>query len=430
MPRVLLVVDEFQELFVDDDKVSQDAGLLLDRLVRQGRAFGMHVLLGSQTLGGAYSLNRATMGQMGIRIALACNEQDSMLILSDDNVAARLLSRPGEAIYNDQGGLVEGNSPFQVCWLPDEVRESYLSKVADLARTRDVEDRGCVVFEGNAPAPLAGNRLLRAAIESTPAGRPVAVPFWLGEAVAIKDPTEGVLRRQAGSNLVIVGQADEHALGGVAASIVAAAAGHRRDAFSAVVLDGTPADDPNAGLLDAVARHLPHRIERPGFRESGDAVLEIGRELGRRIEAGEVDGPTILLVVHGLHRFRVLRRAEDDYGFSMDDAPPTPDKVFGAILRDGPEHGIFTVAWADTVGTLERCVDRQSMRSFDQRVMFQVGATDSSTLIDSPAAANLGPNRGLLFRDDRGTIEKFRPWSLPSESWLAGVGRLLEARDG
>ncbi len=412
MPRVLLVVDEFQELFVDDDKVSQDAGLLLDRLVRQGRAFGMHILLGSQTLGGAYSLNRATMGQMGIRIALACNEQDSMLILSDDNVAARLLSRPGEAIYNDQGGLVEGNSPFQVCWLPDEVRESYLSKVAELARERDVADRDCVVFEGNAPAPLAGNRPLRHAIEETPADRPATVPLWLG------------------ANVVIVGQADEHALGLVTASVVAAAAGHRRDAFSAVVLDGTPADDPNAGLLDAVARHLPHRIERPGFRESGDAVLEIGRELARRVEAGEVDGPTILLVVHGLHRFRVLRRAEDDYGFSMDDSPPTPDKVFGAILRDGPEHGVFTIAWADTVGTLERCVDRQSMRSFDQRVMFQVGATDSSTLIDSPAAANLGPNRGLLFRDDRGTIEKFRPWSLPSESWLAGIGRLLGDREG
>ena len=46
MPRVLFIVDEFQELFVEDDKLAQDAGLLLDRLVRQGRAFGIHVLLG------------------------------------------------------------------------------------------------------------------------------------------------------------------------------------------------------------------------------------------------------------------------------------------------------------------------------------------------------------------------------------------------
>ncbi|MEY2714512.1 MAG: hypothetical protein RIT24_855, partial [Planctomycetota bacterium] len=74
MPRVLLVIDEFQEFFLDDDRVAQGASMLLDRLVRQGRAFGMHALLGSQTLGGAYSLARSTMGQMGVRIALQCNE--------------------------------------------------------------------------------------------------------------------------------------------------------------------------------------------------------------------------------------------------------------------------------------------------------------------------------------------------------------------
>ena len=51
MPRLLLIIDEFQEFFVKDDKIAHDAGLLLDRLVRQGRAFGIHVLLGSQTLG-------------------------------------------------------------------------------------------------------------------------------------------------------------------------------------------------------------------------------------------------------------------------------------------------------------------------------------------------------------------------------------------
>ena len=428
MPRVLLVIDEFQELFVDDDKVSQDASLLLDRLVRQGRAFGMHVLLGSQTLGGAYSLNRSTMGQMGVRIALACNEQDSMLILSDDNVAARLLSRPGEAIYNDQGGLVEGNSPFQVCWLPDETRDRYLERVSELSRDRGVEPRPCVVFEGNAPAVLADNHLLRSAIEGDPEGRPNAVPLWLGDAVAIKDPTSASLRRFAGSHLALIGQQDEPALAITTAALLASCAAHRVDDMRAIVLDGTTADDPNAGYLDAVAGHLPHRIERPDFRGVSDAILEIGRELASRIEEGRVDGPTILLMVHGLQRFRVLRRAEDDFGFSTDDGPPTPDKVFGEILREGPEHGVHVVLWADTVATFERCVDRQGMRAIDQKAMFQVGATDSSTLIDSPAASTLGPNRGLLYNEERGTIEKFRPWGLPSEAYLVAAGRALAGR--
>src|SRR5262249_43620916 len=50
LPRILLLVDEFQEFFTDDDKIAQDCSQLLDRLVRQGRAFGLHALLGSQTL--------------------------------------------------------------------------------------------------------------------------------------------------------------------------------------------------------------------------------------------------------------------------------------------------------------------------------------------------------------------------------------------
>src|SRR6267143_4819593 len=104
IPRTLLIIDEFQEFFVEDDKISQTASLLLDRIVRQGRAFGIHVLLGSQSLGGAYTLARATIGQMVVRIALQCNESDAYLIMNEDNPAPRLLSRPGEAIYNDDGG--------------------------------------------------------------------------------------------------------------------------------------------------------------------------------------------------------------------------------------------------------------------------------------------------------------------------------------
>ena len=71
MPRTLLMIDEFQEFFSEDDKLAQDAGVLLDRLVRQGRAFGIHVLLGSQTIGGSSGLARSTIGQMAVRIALA-----------------------------------------------------------------------------------------------------------------------------------------------------------------------------------------------------------------------------------------------------------------------------------------------------------------------------------------------------------------------
>ncbi|MCE9525876.1 MAG: AAA family ATPase, partial [Planctomycetales bacterium] len=205
MPRILLIIDEFQEFFTTDDRISHDSSLLLDRLVRQGRAFGIHLLLGSQTLAGAYSLARSTIGQMAVRIALQCSEADAHLILSEDNTAARLLSRPGEAIYNDANGLFEGNHPFQVVWLSDQLRESYLRKVAAMATERHLNLPPATVFEGNAAAEIADNHLLRAALAQPPQER-LTPRAWLGAAVAIKDPTEVLFRRQGGTNLLIVGQ--------------------------------------------------------------------------------------------------------------------------------------------------------------------------------------------------------------------------------
>src|SRR5262249_54486489 len=99
----------------------------------RGRPSGRPALSGRRPPAGAYSLARSTIDQMAVRIALQCSDADAQLILSKDNTAARLLSRPGEAIYNDQNGMVEGNDPFQVVWLGDERRERYLADIQQRA---------------------------------------------------------------------------------------------------------------------------------------------------------------------------------------------------------------------------------------------------------------------------------------------------------
>jgi DNA segregation ATPase FtsK/SpoIIIE-like protein len=172
------LIDEFQEFFVEDDRISQTANVLLDRIVRQGRAFGIHVLLGSQTLGGAYTLARTTIGQMVIRIALQCNEADAYLIMDENNAAPRLLTRPGEGIYNDMAGAAEGNSPFQAVWLSEDEREGYLNRVRALAAQKAQRFAEPIVFEGNAPADMRENSLLRALLDADSV-QPTASPAHL-----------------------------------------------------------------------------------------------------------------------------------------------------------------------------------------------------------------------------------------------------------
>ena len=433
MPRVLLIIDEFQEFFTEDDKLGQDAALLLDRLVRQGRAFGIHVLLGSQTLGGAYTLARSTLGQMGVRVALQCSETDSYLILSDDNAAARLLSRPGEAIYNDANGQVQGNSPFQVVWLPDETRERYLAKVQEIARARNFRrTEPQIVFEGNVPADITANHLLEDALRRTGWARQGPAQAWFGEAVAIKDPTSVLFTRTSGGNTLIVGQREDAALAVMTVSLIALGAQCDPARSRFVVLDGIPADSPYAGRLERVAAILPHDVQMVPWRDVQAAIASVHAELQRRIDSGETDGPELFMLVNGIQRFRMLRRSENDFGFSMSDEAkaPSPDTQFAELVREGPVHGIHVLLWCDTVTNLERVFDRQTLREFDNRVLFQMGAPDSTTLIDTPAASKLGLQRALLANEEHGTLEKFRPYAMPSDEWLAEAGRLLADKNG
>ncbi|MHC4443250.1 MAG: FtsK/SpoIIIE domain-containing protein [Planctomycetota bacterium] len=429
LPRTLLIVDEFQVFFSEDDKLAQDAGVLLDRLVRQGRAFGIHVLLGSQTLGGTSGLARSTIGQMAVRVALQCTEADSQLILEDNNTAARLLSRPGEAIYNDAGGLVEGNSPFQTAWLSDDRRDTYLDRVEQMAGKCPERGEPMIVFEGNVPADISKSRLLGGLLEKPEWGGLSTSPrIWLGEAVAIKEPTSVRFRRQSGANLLIVGQRDDAAMAIMAAGMLGLGAQYDPKSVRFYIFDGSPADSPLAGNLQRVASILPHTTRMVGWREVGEVMGELANEVQRRQEADQTDAPAIYLMVYGLHRYRILRRSEDDFGYVSDevDKPPAADKQFTELLREGPPLGVHTITWCDTPASLERTLDRSSMREFDNRVLFQMSASDSSNLIDSPAANNLGHYRALFYSEEQGLLEKFRPFAFPEESWLEQAKSLLQ----
>jgi ABC-type multidrug transport system fused ATPase/permease subunit len=437
MPRILLIVDEFQELFVEDDRIAQNTSLLLDRLVRQGRAFGIHILLGSQTLAGSYSLPRSTIGQMAVRIALQCSESDAHLILSEDNTAARLLTRPGEAIYNDANGLFEGNHPFQVVWLSDEKRENYLREVHEMAVQRKVAIRPAVVFEGNAAADPTRNPLLNELLSAPTWPEAVTSPkAWLGAAVAIKDPTDVEFFRQGGANLMVVGHQEETALGILVACTVSLAAQHcpvgnngSGPGATFYVLDGTRPDSPLAGYWQQLADYLPHPFTIAGPRGTAPTLTALAEELTRREEAGHDHFPAVYLIIYDLGRFRDLRKAEDDFSFSRsDDKPASPASQFTKLLREGPALGMHVLLWCDTYNNVNRYLDRQGLRDLEMRVLFQMNPADSSNLVDSPTASLLGLHRALLYDEGQGRLEKFRPFGLPPNEWLAQVRQQFQAR--
>ena len=444
IPRSLLIIDEFQEFFVEDDAVAQGASLLFDRIVRQGRAFGIHVLLGSQTLGGAYSLARATLGQMVIRVALQCNEADAYLIMDDSNPAPRLLSRPGEGIYNDAAGAVEGNSPFQVVWLPDDERDEWLDKVNEMAEQRHEGRASPIVFEGNAPADIRENDLLRLLLDAEPAAPVLAegeaapaeegwfvadrpARCWLGAPNSIKGPTEIVFHRQSGNHLLIVGQRDEAALTLLGMSLLELAAQYPLGGAKFVFIHSASPGTQDALWIEKVLAAVPHEVTVVRSQDVGEPMNDLDVELKARI-SGEhpVDSPPIFLFIHGLHRFKKLRH-EDEFDFSMSsgDSGPNPGAQFNTLLTEGSPYGIHILAAVDTFNNVNRFMSRKALSEFEMRVVFQMGANDSASLIDSPKASALGLHRALLYNEHEGSLETFRPYAAPDLDWIQKAGEKL-----
>ncbi|MCA9087667.1 MAG: hypothetical protein KDA90_03420 [Planctomycetaceae bacterium] len=434
LPRILLIVDEFQEFFIEDDKLSQSASLLLDRLVRQGRAFGMHVVLGSQTLGGAYSLARSTLGQVAVRVALQCSEADSHLILSEENTAARLLTRPGEAIYNDANGLSEGNHPFQIAWLEDEEREQYLQQILQRTQRQGLHMDAPIVFEGNIPSKLSLNNELHALISKFGAReQPLTAPtVWLGDAVEISPPSAITFHRQSGSHVLLVGQDAEAAQGIMGAALLTWAASETLlpSAPIAYLFDGAPPDTPESSEWKRLLEAIPLPIRHVAPRDTSTALNELHELLTQRETDPTAAHPPLLVPVFNIAKFRDLRKGEDDYGMSAfgssgEAKALEPGQIFSELLKRGPDVGIHAMIWCDSYNNLERWFSRQTLRELEQRIAFQMNANDSSNLIDSPAASRLGTHRALLYREETGTAEKFRPYGLPDDAWLAEYRRHL-----
>jgi len=459
VPRTLLMIDEFQEFFTEEDRVSQGAAVLLDRIVRQGRAFGIHVLLGSQTLGGAYTLARATIGQMVIRIALQCNEADAYLIMDQDNPAPRLLSRPGEGIYNDAAGAIEGNSPFQAVWLADRTRDHFLAVIRARADEDGDKYPGPIVFEGNAPADVRENLLLREALlkagqasrlpserasasgsgpippasPSTLNSQPSTFPprIWLGSPNSIKGPTEASFQRQSGGNLLIVGQSEERTMTILSVALVALAAQLPRGTAEFVMLDSTPAGFPQREMLDRLRQAAPHKTTPAGNSNLAEVMTGLAAELQRRAEheasEHEASDPEIFVFIQGLQNFKKLRQ-EDEFSFSSSSAGdgPNPAATLMKLLTEGPARGIHVIVTCDTYNNVSRFLGRKALTEFEMRVVFQMSASDSASLIDAPAAATLGLHRAVLYNDREGSLETFRPYAQPDGNWVEEVTRQLQ----
>lgn len=105
MPRLIVVVDEFQVLFSNNKSTKAVEGHL-NTLLKKGRSYGVHLVLATQTMRGT-DINPSFKAQIANRIALPMDAEDSSSVLGDD--AACELVRPESISTTTEG--IENTTP-------------------------------------------------------------------------------------------------------------------------------------------------------------------------------------------------------------------------------------------------------------------------------------------------------------------------------
>lgn len=122
MPRLIVVIDEFQVLFSDNSTKAVEGHL--NTLLKKGRSYGVHLVLATQTMRGT-DINPSFKAQIANRIALPMDAEDSSSVLGDD--AACELVRP-EGIFNNNGGHQKYHTKMSIPKAPDDFK-SFLTKI-------------------------------------------------------------------------------------------------------------------------------------------------------------------------------------------------------------------------------------------------------------------------------------------------------------
>ncbi|GAA9131811.1 hypothetical protein HpHA170_09520 [Helicobacter pylori] len=152
MPRLIVVVDEFQVLFSDGStKEKNRVEVHLTTILKKGRSYGVHLILATQTMRGT-DINKSLMAQIANCIALPMDAEDSNSILNNDDAACELV-RP-EGIFNNNGGHQKDHTKMSIPKAPDDFT-AFIKKIHAEFNQRNLAHIEHKIYNGEKPLEMS-----------------------------------------------------------------------------------------------------------------------------------------------------------------------------------------------------------------------------------------------------------------------------------
>jgi S-DNA-T family DNA segregation ATPase FtsK/SpoIIIE len=461
LPRILLLVDEYQELFEGDKDGLASSQLL--QLSQQGRSAGIHMLLASQRFGAAGMLNQTGIfGNIHLLLAMQMKASDVQALTEFGRKGKALVAicdLPGKIVVNDRGGEDAANVPGKVAYL-SLTRLEELLKLLNEKATAFPDDSlpRRVIFNGKSQPGLIDNPYISnlqrhfdwmsPAELATFARQPIQAgglsvfdwfveehprAVWLGQQFNVRGQALIVFRRRVSESALIIGGGNAERYGMLAAIITGLVLNLDPSHTQFAIFDRSISGSRWNGVLLSVSDTLCKtagfecQIETRGHQAElflQNLVTELNRRKGLS-EDQQVGEPSLFIVMTELDTVDVLRRKPDSYG-GLASSPA------GELLRqlyvEGPPLGIHLLLSFSGVRPMANVIDeRRGLVNFRHRVALQMSEDDSHTLTRGRKASQLqleGPSPvcALYVDVENDATIRFKPYSVDTPTIGNGEG--------
>lgn len=421
MARLVVIVDEFQELFGDHDgeDIGEEITTGLKAIVKQGRSVGVHLVIATQTMASAHATMKGSandiLQQIGLRLALWGTGEE--LILDGNNKAAGEIIPRKQCILNAKAGLKGGNVVFEFPFASPDSPDgpAYRQKIEAATHARHLVCDG-KMFNGSAfpklPAATVVGKCLNLAMEEAFfAINPGILPDFAATPMVV--PFDNL----AGEHLLVCGEDVGRLAGNL--SPVDAWNGLRKSTVLSLK------SMPSCAVLyyNAGSATLPHDIPasflKATLKTTESELLDLFKKLLKMPEQRKV------VFVENFHKAGLLHpgvKQPPAFGsFGGAAAPPPPEtarSVFLSAFRDSGTVPFTTILFAKNVkNTCEKVLGRfdletNILEACGKRITFNVVGDVMKIMIpDSTYQQQHGPRR--IWYEDRktGLVHAFVPYA-------------------
>lgn len=410
MPRLLVIIDEFQKLFeIASDFISRDANVKICTIIQEFRKFGINLILATQKLPSSSILPKDLIAN---RIVFRSQPSDfSDLISLMPNTRMPQLST-GECIYNSQSGSAYDNHKVKSFYVGKKDLDSILDEISAFATEKTVKPIQKVIFRSNELPNFATRR--RHPSHQNISEFPSEVGIYLGENIAIeKYDVFAKFQAESGNNMLVIGGESDVAEKVAIYATLSAMDAHIDKSASFYILNFIKQSDP---LQKMPENYMPAGIpfEAKFATKSTDVIAilsEIKEIMNTRLAEENGEFHNIYLSIYAFQFARMFDKVAGKHSESVSEAGQLLDE----ILKNGPLVGIYTILQVDELMNLSRI--SSNIQLFQHKVVLQMEENDSMKLIGSGAANKLfvmnrpsSKYRCFYCDKSKNILKKFKPY--------------------